>query len=196
MKGKEALEFINKLSKELNEQVTDGQANPRFWSVAQYEYRPCWVHQADKHIFADCEGDTYDTFDEVLEMLIDNGYIDTKYGYEDIDDLKGVYDEISEIPVKREHIIMQNTMFLTKREVQEHIKSNHYHYNKTVHTYAMTAWRSPQVENLIKLLTDNTIKAELDKLDRIKEVIKEVNYIGLYKNACIKIKQIIEEETK
>ena len=40
------------------------------------------------------------------------------------------------------------------------------------------------------------VKAELDKLDRIKEVIKEVNYIGLYKNGCIKIKQIIEEETK
>ena len=44
------------------------------------------------------------------------------------------------------------------------------------------------LENDIEL-----IKAELDKLDRIKEVVKEVNYIGLYKNGCIKIKQIIEE---
>ena len=42
----------------------------------------------------------------------------------------------------------------------------------------------------------NTIKAELDKLDRIKEVVKEVNYIGLYKNGCIKIKQIIEGSEK
>jgi hypothetical protein len=47
-------------------------------------------------------------------------------------------------------------MFLTKRECKEHIERNHYHYNDTVHTYAMTAWRSPQVEKLIKILqTEN-----------------------------------------
>jgi hypothetical protein len=150
------IEFLNNLSKELQEQdkiSIDCQATPRFWCVAQYEYNPCWVEQADKHLFYDDEGSSYETFDELLEMLIDNGYIDTKLGYEDIDDLKGVYDEVAEVPVKREHIIKQNTMFFTKRECQEHIKRNHYHYNKSVHTYAMTAWRSPQVERIMKFLT-------------------------------------------
>ena len=53
-----------------------------------------------------------------------------------------------------------------------------------------------EIYRIKHLATFNAIKAELDKLDRIKEVVKEVNYIGLYKNGCIKIKQIIEEETK
>ena len=149
---KESLIFLKELQNEMNTQPTDIQANPRFWVVAQYEYRPCWVEQVDKHLFYDDEGSSYETFNEVLEMLVENGYIDTKLGYEDIDDLKGIYDEVSEVPVKREHIIMQNTMFFTKRECQEHIKSNYYHYNKSVHTYAMTAWRSPQVEKLIDIL--------------------------------------------
>ena len=148
--------FLNNLSKELQEQDKIGidcQATPRFWCVAQYEYSPCWEEQADKHLFYDEEGVPYETFDEILEMLIENEYIDTKLGYEDVDDLKGIFDEISEVPVKREHIIKQNTMFFTKKECQEHIKRNHYHYNKSVHTYAMTAWRSPQVETVMRILT-------------------------------------------
>ena len=161
MKEYNEIEFLNTLSKELQEQDKIGidcQATPRFWSVAQYEYRPCWVEQADKHLFYDDEGSSYETFNELLEMLVENGYIDTVLGYEDIDDLKGIYDEVSEVPVKKEHIIIQNTMFFTKRECQEHIKSNYYHYNKSVHTYAMTAWRSPQVERVMKFLTSYSVK--------------------------------------
>lgn len=59
--------------------------------------------------------------------------------------------------------IVPDTTFLTIRECEEHIKSNHYHYNKP-HTYAMTAWRSPQVERLYKILEntnwDEFIKGE------------------------------------
>lgn len=50
--------------------------------------------------------------------------------------------------------IVPNTMFLTIRECEEHIQANSYHYNKP-HSYAMTAWRSPQVERLYKIL-ENT----------------------------------------
>lgn len=47
--------------------------------------------------------------------------------------------------------IAHGTMFLTIRECREHIKANDYHYKKP-HPYAMTAFRSPQVEKLIKIL--------------------------------------------
>ncbi|WP_232351005.1 hypothetical protein [Bacillus halotolerans] len=56
------------------------------------------------------------------------------------------------IPETEVHYIYQNTMFLTKAEAKEHIKQNHYHYTKKVHTYAMTAWRAPKVERLLKIL--------------------------------------------
>ena len=52
---------------------------------------------------------------------------------------------------KDEEQIVPNTFFLTKRECEEHIKRNSYHYNKP-HSYAMTAWRSSQVEKLYDIL--------------------------------------------
>lgn len=46
----------------------------------------------------------------------------------------------------------ENTMFLTNRECKEHIKTNYYHYPKDAHSYAMTAWRSPEVEKVWNIL--------------------------------------------
>jgi hypothetical protein len=51
-----------------------------------------------------------------------------------------------------EHYVYPNTMFLTNRSCKEHIKSNHYHYSADAHSYAMTAWRSPEVEKLWNIL--------------------------------------------
>jgi hypothetical protein len=56
------------------------------------------------------------------------------------------------IPTKREHFVRENTMFLTKAEAKQHIELNHYHYTAEAHTYAMTAWRAPKVERLMKIL--------------------------------------------
>jgi hypothetical protein len=47
--------------------------------------------------------------------------------------------------------IVQNTFFLTLRECREHIEANKHHYTKP-HSYAMTAWRSPQVSKLYEIL--------------------------------------------
>lgn len=52
------------------------------------------------------------------------------------------------------HYIYPNTMFLTNRSCKEHIKTNYYHYNEDAHSYAMTAWRSPEVSKLFKILQE------------------------------------------
>ena len=57
---------------------------------------------------------------------------------------------------------MPDTMFLTNREAKEHLKSNHYHYTSKAHTYAMTAWRSPQVEKLIHILQTADFEEETE----------------------------------
>ncbi|WP_229263753.1 hypothetical protein [Cohnella cholangitidis] len=56
------------------------------------------------------------------------------------------------VPTKKEHFVRENTMFLTKAEAKWHIECNHYHFTDEVHTYAMTAWRAPKVERLLKIL--------------------------------------------
>lgn len=55
-------------------------------------------------------------------------------------------------------VVAPNTMFLTLAEAEAHLRANYYHYDTEAHTYAMTAWRSPQVEQLVQLLHEVDFK--------------------------------------
>lgn len=50
--------------------------------------------------------------------------------------------------------IYSDTLFLTQKSAENHLKSNHYNYDKDAHTYAMTAWRSPEVQMLWKIIQE------------------------------------------
>lgn len=76
---------------------------------------------------------------------------------DDYDDVIGwirkYIDEGAElIPERKVHIIQPDTMFLTKAEAKSHIKLYKHHYTSEAHTYAMTSWRAPKVERLLKIL--------------------------------------------
>ena len=79
-----------------------------------------------------------DNIEELIEALSDCGIID------DDEYMVGYY--------RNEHHIYPDTMFLTNRSCKKHIELNHYHYDADVHSYAMTAWRSPEVEQLWNIL--------------------------------------------
>lgn len=79
-----------------------------------------------------------DGIEELIEALNDCGIID------DDEYMVGYY--------RNEHHIYPDTMFLTNRSCKKHIELNHYHYDADVHSYAMTAWRSPEVEQLWNIL--------------------------------------------
>lgn len=85
------------------------------------------------------EADLITNIDELLEALVDVDLID--------DD--GLYDSAS---YSNEHYRYPDTMFLTNRSCKRHIELNSYHYSSDAHSYAMTAWRSPEVEHLWKIL--------------------------------------------
>ena len=53
---------------------------------------------------------------------------------------------------KNEHYRYPDTMFLTNRSCKEHIAANRHHYDANAHSYAMTAWRSPEVKRLWEIL--------------------------------------------
>ncbi|NFH00733.1 hypothetical protein FC831_10480 [Clostridium botulinum] len=112
----------------------------------------------------ECETDTNSMYEWLQETL----EIDCSYNEKDIiiqgailSDAKEVIDylkiyldyycNLSICNYRDEETIVQDTMFLTLRECQERIKRNSYHYN---HPYAMTAFRSPQVEKLYKILQE------------------------------------------
>lgn len=166
---KEEIKFLKELQdimKYENEHDYDCQASPRFWTVGDYKWMPCWEGHAEKYIiFLPDRGVDYD-YEEFKNQLFeeDNLDLDEEILSElrdtnDIDDLlywvqEHLDSEAYIVPMKKEHIIRPDTMFLTKEEAKSHIKKNHYHYSDKAHTYAMTAWRAPKVEKLLRILSD------------------------------------------
>lgn len=155
------IEFLKTLQNQMLTQDKVCQASPRFWVVAQYEKRPTSEDYADGSMLIDECGEEYgETVEEAVNKLLD------EYSELNSDDFDGcenfievietlVHNDItrfSEVYYTNEHKIVRNTFFLTMCECKEHIQRNLYHYNQTVHSYAMTAWRSPQVEKLYEIL--------------------------------------------
>lgn len=169
---KEDIEFLENLRQELISQDTDYTANPRFWMVKEIKYRPTSAEFSDIETIFDKEAQyEYESEEEFREDLIKEG-IFTEEELEDIPD----YDLVDYV---NEHttsllqsdryeyhywqelcVLSENSMFLTKRECKEHILANSHHYSRPF-SYCMCAWRSPQVEKLINILTQYNWKEEL-----------------------------------
>lgn len=106
--------------------------------VDEVRYRIAYVPD-DKHDFIFIHnGDDFvrlNNFSEVVDWLESIGY--SEFSYKNYDHKK---------------IIYPNTMFLTQKSAEEHLKQNDYHYSADAHTYAMTSWRCHETEMLWKIL--------------------------------------------
>ncbi|MBJ7961020.1 hypothetical protein JDS77_25560 [Bacillus cereus group sp. N28] len=162
------IQFLKELQQELKTQEIDCQAAPRFWTLMDYK----WVVTAEGHhdrislfFMDDCKAVIVE---EYIEDII-SGQLEHELTEERIEELKEMREYESEeglVEWIKENIdddcyliyeeevsfIVQDTMFLTKEDAKKHIEDNGHHYTKQVHTYAMTAWRSPKVERLLNIL--------------------------------------------
>lgn len=158
--SKDDYEFLKKLKHELNTQENDCQASPRYWVVAEHkrEHGIADGYQDGCEVYdSECCG-SWDSVEDFKEYLIDENLVNESdlVGLENFEDIleKLGESDFSLIGYREKHdSIAPNTMFLTKKSCVEHIEKNHYHYCKP-HTYAMTAWRSPEVERLLKILSE------------------------------------------
>jgi hypothetical protein len=129
---KEDIAFLADLQRELTTQDTVGQADPRFWVIRDSHQITCWDEEAERWaLYKDGEDAQIGTLEKWVDLPEDYNLV----------------------PVKTERHIVSDTFFMTLREAKEHIERNHYHY-RDPQAYAMTAWRSPQVERLWKLLQE------------------------------------------
>lgn len=167
---REDIQFLKDLQNELKTQENDGQAAPRFWSIMDYRIVPAHEdYGAERMMYYHNDGDhtEFENVADLKEFLWDYYFDDDANELGDIlkqesisfyDLWEYVQDNLnedgyfSEVPVKEESFLVPNTMFLTKAEAKQHLKLNHYHYTSKAHTYAMTAWRAPKTERLIKIL--------------------------------------------
>lgn len=188
---KEDIEFLNELKNEMLSQGETWQPDPHFWTVMQEvkNYNIQNGDEDDIEIIKDgekvCEGNLENINEWLKEFIKDNDietkeYIYYKNGHfinitflegnsyiiENAEDLISVlndigYDDYSFVTYKIREEIVPNTLFLTKKECENHIKANGYHYTNPK-PCAMTAWRSPQVKKLFDIIKNTDWNEKVD----------------------------------
>ena len=162
---KEDIEFLKGLQKEMLIQDHDCQAEPRYWTVSQTE-RECGVANGyqDGSVIYDshCCEEFGSTIEAAKQYLKDNEeYVDEMDEIDELDEMVDFLNQHDPDSDSRyellnfknvENVVQPNTFFLTKKACKQHIQANKHHYNGSVHSYAMTALRSPQVERLFEVL--------------------------------------------
>ncbi len=124
-------DFINYLNAYLNENEKPFEL-VAFSSNREYSID---VKNQDGELIRFCEV----SVDVLIDKLQDKEVLSTYYEYR----ARGYNEEFR---------IKESSFFLTNDECKKHIKENAHHYTERAHSYAMTAWRSPQVEKLYELL--------------------------------------------
>lgn len=72
-------------------------------------------------------------------------------GKEKIFETQDEYDEKRLVYIGK---IYYDTLFLTHKSAENHLRENHYNYDESAHTFMMTAFRSPEVKMLWKILRE------------------------------------------
>lgn len=168
---KDDILFLNELQNELNTQENDGQAAPIFWSIMDYKCVPTSEDHSDNVILYDQECCSTIEINDYVEDIIDfEGDRHLEFDSEQRNELserhrfndpQEVFEWIEEndddsryYPVYQQELsfIAYNTCFFTKNEAKQHLEGNKHHYSDKAHTFAMTAWRAPKMERLMKIL--------------------------------------------
>ena len=107
---------------------------------------------------------TFEYFDEWLEEVeeykvdYDNYYTDGKYKI-----LELLESDVSVAYYKEVDATVDNCMFLTQIDAENHLRANDYHYHEKARTYCMCGWRSPRFERLIKILSKTDFDSMLEE---------------------------------
>lgn len=170
---KEDIEFFRELKRKMAEGDHAEQAPPRFWMIRESATRPVGdpdmadetllVNPEDGHVWTD---DDIDSVKLCLEEGAEEG------GFEDELAECGTIGEIIGV-MEKNHVAYSRSgnaevcyleryrrlsdetgAFLTKEDCQRHLDENRYHYSEDAHPYALTAWRNPTFERLLKIIVE------------------------------------------
>lgn len=106
---------------------------------------------------------TFEYFDEWLEEVeeykvdYDNYYTDGKDKI-----LELLESDVRVAYYKEVDATVDNCMFLTQIDAENHLRANDYHYHEKARTYCMCGWRSPRFERLINILSKTDFDSMLE----------------------------------
>lgn len=158
--------FLAELQHALNTQDTMGQADPRFWVIAQSKEVPAPSGMAERHFAVDADGEQYNSIKELSERAKETIGADAAWivsscvGLDDAVEEINTNPELSSMPgipfsmasVMSVREIVKDTMFLTHADCEDHLRKYGYNYEPDAHAFAMTAHRSPCVEKLLGII--------------------------------------------
>lgn len=168
--------FLMALQKELNTQSSMNQAHPVYWTIAQTREAISDQYNYDDVIAVDQDGCVIARNLKELAEFLDNreipevtscayfnnacnihfrdGAVEEAYSIDSALDLLQEHDidQLELRYVRREQEIAKDCLFLTHRACEEHLRNYGYNYEKDAHAFAMTAFRSPEYEQLIRLI--------------------------------------------
>lgn len=89
-----------------------------------------------------------------------------------LNDITGEYDRFKSNYIGNESRIVPDTLFLTHRACEEHLRKYGYNYSPDAHAYAMTADRRPEVERLMDLLQH----IDFEQIDRLMALERMISH--------------------
>ena len=98
--------------------------------------------------------------EEVEEYMVDYNN-SNRYGITKI--LELLEFDVSVVYCKEIDVTVDNCMFLTQIDAENHLRANDYHYHEKARTYCMCGWRNPRFERLIKILSKTDFDSMLEK---------------------------------
>ena len=100
--------------------------------------------------------------EEIEKYTIDfnNPFLDSGYSVDKVLELLEL--EVSVVYYKEIDVTVDNCMFLTQIDAENHLRANDYHYHEKARTYCMCGWRSPRFERLIKILSKTDFDSMLE----------------------------------
>lgn len=184
---------LQKQMRHEDENDNDSQASPRFWVIMDYrEVVGNEDYDNGEMFLTHSDGDfiKFSEFQELKEFLLELHLEDEEIPEElqaifdsenpSLDDLSAYvlehmneYGHYEELFLKVNEYIVPDTLFLTKEAAKAHLKGNKHHYTSKAHTYAMTAWRSPGMFDVYRLLHQFDFNALKEK-QGIDKMIEDV----------------------
>lgn len=160
-------QFLAELAKELNTQDNAATANP-IWCIMDKEIEFVPEDNGDFFVVVSSDGaiPLEDFVDEMLEQVPDALKQEAEEALcmcTNTDELKEALEAFTSENAddyqmyeacKEERICRDATGFLTKKSAEEHLKQNAHHYTKEARAYALSAWRNPVYERLIKIIKE------------------------------------------
>lgn len=104
-----------------------------------------------------------DEFSEEIEKYtIDfyNSSLESSYSVDKVLELLEL--EVNVVYYKEIDATVDNCMFLTQIDAENHLRANDYHYHEEARTYCMCGWRNPRFERLIKILSKTDFDSMLE----------------------------------